>query len=219
MAPPTKPSLLKAALLLAVTVSGICLSRAPAALPADPAPDPRATVGNGSQTLGAQARDAADNLGLAAPVVVTVLNLDPRATIGEWEPLMSWPIVAIHMTLLPNGDVLMWDSDDGALDLTKYRWNPTTNVFTSTVAGGGLFCSGHSILSDGRVLMVGGHREDDHERGMKDVNIFNPSTNIWTNFGRAWPLAALTCSWSQPVTRTGGGTSRQTDPWQEKNHT
>jgi hypothetical protein len=53
--------------------------------------------------------------------------------------------------------------------------NTFTNVPNNTTD---LFCSGHSEMSDGRVLVVGGHGASD--AGTADVNIFDPATQTWT---------------------------------------
>jgi hypothetical protein len=55
-----------------------------------------------------------------------------------------------------------------------------------------LFCSGHAFLSDGRLLVAGGHIEDEH--GLPDANIFDPGTATWMAVapmrrGRWYPTA------------------------------
>jgi hypothetical protein len=98
------------------------------------------------------------------------------ATTGEFGPVVSWPLVAVHATLLPNGNVLVWD---GWETTTLARvWNPSNNNWTSVTNPVGLFCAGHSTLADGRTIVVGGHNGG--EVGIKATNIFNPSTNAWT---------------------------------------
>jgi hypothetical protein len=53
-----------------------------------------------------------------------------------------------------------------------------------------VFCSGHSFLADGQLLVTGGHLND--ERGLPDANIFDPRANTWTpvqpmHWGRWYP--------------------------------
>ena len=55
-----------------------------------------------------------------------------------------------------------------------------------------LFCSGHAFLSDGRLLVTGGHLSDDH--GLPDANIFDAATRGWTTVapmsrGRWYPTS------------------------------
>ena len=40
-----------------------------------------------------------------------------------------------------------------------------------------LFCSGHTLMADGRVMVSGGHFADD--RGLRVTNIFDPVTQTW----------------------------------------
>jgi hypothetical protein len=54
-----------------------------------------------------------------------------------------------------------------------------------------LFCGGHNFLADGRLLVVGGHLDD--ERGLPDVNILEPAGQ-WAqlepmHWGRWYPTA------------------------------
>jgi hypothetical protein len=59
-------------------------------------------------------------------------------------------------------------------------WNPTSGTFTSVNIGTGtnIFCAGHVHLPDGRILVAGGHLDNDI--GLRDTNIFNPTTRQWT---------------------------------------
>jgi hypothetical protein len=42
-----------------------------------------------------------------------------------------------------------------------------------------LFCSGHALMADGRVMVSGGHKKDD--RGLDVTNIFDPATESWAS--------------------------------------
>jgi galactose oxidase-like protein/Big-like domain-containing protein/glyoxal oxidase-like protein/Kelch motif protein len=116
------------------------------------------TVPDGSYTLTAVARDAAGNLTTSAPVTITVSN-----SVGQWSGRVGLPIVAIHMHLLPDGSLLAWGNPDtppadgGA---AARVWNPMQPqpVFQQVpnpVVD--VYCSGHSFLADGRLLVTGGH--------------------------------------------------------------
>jgi hypothetical protein len=99
-----------------------------------------------------------------------------EAQIGKWSPAMNWPLVAVHTSLLPNGELLIWDAWE--LPSSKARlWNPSTNVFTNVFNPWGLFCAAHSSLADGRLLVTGGHAGG--EIGIRQTNIFNPVTRSW----------------------------------------
>ncbi len=133
------------------------------------------TSTNGSHVLTARARDSV-NQTTSAAVAVNVSNTDPRAIVGEWSPVMNWPIVAVHATLMYTGEILMWDAWERPTSFAKV-WNPTTNVFTDVSITDGLFCAGHATGPDGRVVVMGGH--DGGEVGIKAVNVFDPITKTW----------------------------------------
>lgn len=135
------------------------------------------TVSNGQHTLTARARDSLNNT-VSAPITVNVQNTDPRAAVGEWSPLMNWPLVAVHSTLMHTGEILMWDAWEAPISQAKL-WNPSTNIFTNVPAAAGLFCSGHATDADGNLVVMGGH-EGPNGAGIKDVMMFNPTTKTWT---------------------------------------
>ena len=119
---------------------------------------------------------------------------------GQWSPVVHWPAVAIHMHVPPDGRVMFWFSTARVVDpdtgnSTSYG-SHTTN----------LFCSGHSFLPDGRLLVTGGERNFNND-GVPDANIFDYRTNIWTrgpdmNLGRWYPT---TCALANGETLTLSG--------------
>ncbi len=98
---------------------------------------------------------------------------EPQSREGEWSPTFEWPVVAVHLHLLPTGNVLSW----GKLG-DPQLWNPGTGTFTAAYSSTMLFCSGHAFLPDGRLLVTGGHIDDHH--GLPDANIFDPVSEAWT---------------------------------------
>ncbi len=93
---------------------------------------------------------------------------------GSWSPTFPWPVVALHASLMPNGRVLSWGHAG-----EPQVWDPATGEFTEVAGPIELFCAGHALLPDGRVLVTGGHIAAD--RGFPDVNIFTPSTQSWSS--------------------------------------
>jgi hypothetical protein len=108
--------------------------------------------------------------------VVSALTTDP-SIVGQWSAPAAWPVVAVHLSLLRTGKVLAFDN---ALDNTTSAvvWDPATNTFTNVSPADNLFCSGETQLADGRIMVIGGHINDDI--GIKDVNIFDPVTQTWS---------------------------------------
>jgi galactose oxidase len=129
---------------------------------------------------------------------------DPKE-VGRWNPVFALPNVAIHSHLLPDGKVLFWgrrDHPGDSLDVhecTPQVWDPVTRKTTPTpqpkaLDGStiNLFCSGHTILPDGKLLVVGGHINDGN--GLNQATVYDYRTGKWTalpimNAGRWYPSA------------------------------
>ncbi|MEM1143752.1 MAG: galactose oxidase-like domain-containing protein [Pseudomonadota bacterium] len=119
---------------------------------------------------------------------------------GRWSEVYEWPVTAIHMSLLHTGHVLLWsvDDDEELIDTGRegygepYLLDPTGDCFD--VAAGcftpkpnpvNIFCGGHAQLSDGSLLVNGGHVRDDV--GFADTFLFRYDRELndwnWTPQG------------------------------------
>jgi galactose oxidase len=103
----------------------------------------------------------------------SVAALGNESTVGRWASPFAWPIIGLHLHLLKNGKVLSWGKFG-----TPYVWDPVAKTFTAVPASTWLFCGGHAFLSDGRLLVNGGHISDNH--GLPDASLFDPVTNAWS---------------------------------------
>src|SRR5262245_12847257 len=109
--------------------------------------------------------------------------------VGQWGPVVSWPVVGINLALLPNGKVLAYDSiGDHATETYPNQdhtratlWDPATGTQTSVDLNDGfnIFCSGLAHLPDGRMFMAGGNK-DQQLNGIVQTHIFDPVTNLWS---------------------------------------
>lgn len=115
---------------------------------------------------------SATNAGTACPPSSSVQ--EPQATTGEWAAPFPWPVVAVHLHLLPSGQLLSWGR---AKFGEPHLWDPVTGGFSVVPSATDLFCSGHAFLADGRLLVTGGHIDEDH--GLPDANIFDAATRQW----------------------------------------
>jgi hypothetical protein len=137
---------------------------------------------------------------------------------GRWDPIFELPNVAIHTHVLPNGKVLFWgrrDQPTGSMhehECTPYIWTPRTGELTPTPqpkrADGtkvNLFCSGHTFLPDGRLLVVGGHVTDGD--GLDQACVYDYRTNTWTTLPvmneRRW-YPTVTTLWDGTVLVSSG---------------
>ncbi len=106
--------------------------------------------------------------------------------IGWWGPVATWPVVAIHASLLPSGEVLFWQKANGGFlqpgfqETTTYLWDPVWDVVVtvSEIAENDLFCSAHASLADGRSIAIGGHNV--FLDGIDGVNIYDSLADTWT---------------------------------------
>jgi hypothetical protein len=154
----------------------------------------------------------------------------PASVVGQWSAVHGWPDVAIHVHLLPNGKILSY-SDDGVPGLKERRAGHTKAFVVDIPPGGApassvayipndetnLFCSGHAFLPDGRLLVVGGH-VDENYYGAAEANIFEhqgqyrwvSQTQAPMNAGR-WYASAITLA-NGEVLALGGTINGQGDP-------
>jgi hypothetical protein len=137
-------------------------------------------------------RGQSDLLAISVDATFTTAT-SSASTYGEWSPVITWPLVAVHAALLPTGDVVMWDAWETPGTPSGRLWNPTTQVFTSVpVPSSALFCAGHTYLADARPMVIGGHHGSDI--GIADTNAFDPATNNWLSlapmfYSRWYPTA------------------------------
>src|SRR5436305_1263519 len=112
-------------------------------------------------------RESAANNAAARANVATVTG-DP-GVVGQWGPVVDWPVVAINAALLPNGKVLAYDSvGDHATETYPVQdhtratvWDPSTASQTDVTLNDGynIFCSGFAHLPNGQVFVAGGTKD------------------------------------------------------------
>lgn len=110
--------------------------------------------------------------------------LPPDAsTIGHWSAPVELGLVAVNMVHLHTGKILMYGGENhGGTSATV--WDPATNALRLVPAPYNVFCSGHSALADGRILVVGGHDNAANILGSNQAAIFDPVTESWTSVPR-----------------------------------
>ena len=119
----------------------------------------------------------------------TVKAQDP-SLVGQWSSVQDWPVVSIHIIMLPTREVLFWAYND---DQGFYLWDPETDLIRqATNPQSNIFCSGHSFLPDGTLLISGGHIPPNNTVGLNRAIIYDPYSDFWTdvpdmNGGRWYP--------------------------------
>jgi galactose oxidase-like protein/Big-like domain-containing protein len=109
--------------------------------------------------------------------------------VGSWGPVMDWPVVGVHVALLPNGKVLAYDSvGDHATETYAVHdhtratvWDPISGTQTPVWVDTGynVFCSGLAHLTDGSLFVAGGNLNAQLQ-GIVQTHVFNPVTNRWS---------------------------------------
>jgi hypothetical protein len=164
---------------------------------------------SGSHTLSARARNTSNLTTTSSPVNVTVDNSGNPAVIGSWSSVVNIPAVAVNLVLLKNNTVLFYQ--DGA---TPTVWDYVNGKFTGVPISPDLFCSGHALLADGRVLVVGGFGGTGSTLGIANAEIFDPSNNGWT------AVPSMTYRrWYPTATTLADGRILVTAGWQTSQHT
>jgi hypothetical protein len=128
--------------------------------------------GTGNHTLEFTAGDLSVT---SSPVDVSALSAE--AATGRWGPVVNWDIVPLHMNLLPSGKILAWGKTDVPPDTMGMPrlWDPAAGSPSSApmiMVDTMLFCAGHTLMPDGRLMVSGGHLKDD--RGIPTTYFFSP---------------------------------------------
>ena len=119
---------------------------------------------------------------------------------SDSNPLYKLDTVAVHMALLPTNKVIVFSGDDN--EIWKWWkgkssvWDPQPpNKEEKSSSVRNLFCAGHCLLPDGRLLVAGGQSTVHHiapaiasffgllqiftKGADHDINIFDPQKNRW----------------------------------------
>ena len=117
---------------------------------------------------------------LAAGLLVAAVPLGGQSSsVGEWSAVFGMPLVAVHAALMQTGELLFFDAWEIPGTPSARVWNPDTGNYTSVANGfAELFCAGHILTHDGRLLTAGGH--NGAGVGTPDATFFDATTRQWT---------------------------------------
>ena len=161
----------------------------------------------GGHALAARARDAAGNLATSGSVSVTVSNTTIESQIGSWSAPVDLGLVMVHASLLHTGKVLMWRGENSG-GSSATLWDPNTGALRPVPNSfSNLFCSGHTALADGTILVAGGHDNVNGILGAADVNLFDPVSESWRGAApmahRRWYPTATTLADGRVLVTSG----------------
>src|SRR4026209_2613170 len=112
------------------------------------------------------------------------------SAVGQWGTTQPFPFISVHACLMPDGKVIFWDYSGN----TRI-WDPvTTAITTPAQPGRNTFCSGNSLMGDGRLFVPGGHIQNNV--GLPSASYYDPVANTWTsvpdmNAGRWYPSSTV----------------------------
>ena len=121
-----------------------------------------------------------------------------RGAIG---PVVDWPLIPIHVALLPDGRVLSYGTDGQGRQGAQFQydvWDPAegtgaaSHLTLPNTTGADTFCSGQIVLpASGAVLLTGGDRTLNGVRNYSsnDVNLFDWRSNAL--YSAQQPMAQL----------------------------
>lgn len=143
-------------------------------------------------------------------------NVTP-ACIGQWSPPFKWGTneeselgtVAVHLSVLPNGEVFGWSRGDYNGIEPVITWNPITNTYVRGPSMDDLFCSGHAFLPDGKLLVAGGVLNGAAVAAAYDWRTGTWGTAIPTNNKRYYPTNCPLANGEQLVIAGGMGKNAQ----------
>jgi hypothetical protein len=102
----------------------------------------------------------------ADPFLGKVTPASDADVTGMYAPQIAWPLIGLHMALLPNGHVVSYGTPLGTAKqggMTYDDWSPAlgsaggAHTQASSMHSYDSFCNALQVLPDGRVLMVGGN--------------------------------------------------------------
>jgi len=113
------------------------------------------------------------------------------STGGVFGAVITWPIIPIHMVLLPDGRVMNYGTNESGAQgaqLIYDVWDPSLGTGTNShmvlpnTTGTDIFCSSQSLMLSGEVLTSGGDLTINGKRNFSNnqTTIFSPSANTLT---------------------------------------
>jgi Domain of unknown function (DUF1929)/Glyoxal oxidase N-terminus len=136
--------------------------------------------------------------GRSGPARETAAN--PAAT-GSWTAPFNLTLVSIHAVMLHTGQVLLFSWPNNTVGSNAVLWDPVSGQITNIALTyeRDVFCSGTTVLQDGRVFIAGGHIYQgalQPTQGVINTTIFDPVANSWTegpvmSQARWYPTATL----------------------------
>ena len=102
--------------------------------------------------------------------------------VGQWGPVISWPLIPVSIANLPDGRILSWSGSERETwprPEQNYStvWDPSDGSFTDLFTiGHNMFCAHLAMMADGRVFVNGGR----NQANTPFVSLFDWRSTSWT---------------------------------------
>ncbi|MCK5830165.1 MAG: DUF1929 domain-containing protein [Methylococcales bacterium] len=104
---------------------------------------------------------------------------------GMWSAVGGWPLFAIHMAVLPTGEVMTYGTDESGrgLGFAYDIWDPKKSLQSSAhltlpvETNTNIFCSMQNLVGNGSLLITGGDQKPTAGSGgfgIREANLFDP---------------------------------------------
>ncbi len=103
--------------------------------------------------------------------------------VGRFGPVIDWPLIPVHISLLPNGKVFSFGTDRAGnqqayiYDTWDFYQGWTHNTF-DTQLGTDSFCGSADLLPSGDVLIGGGDTRNPINFGIRSTNFFKTQIEV-----------------------------------------
>jgi hypothetical protein len=135
-------------------------------------------------------RKAVQQMMMAAPAAAPVGSTDAQ-TKGVFGAPVTWPLIGLHVVLLPDGRVMSYGTDEQGQQGGQFVydvWDPTLGTDTAAhmvlpnTTGTDIFCSGQSVFLSGDVLITGGDLTINGKRNFSNqqTTVFHLQTDTVT---------------------------------------
>ena len=104
------------------------------------------------------------------------------SVVGQWGPVIQWPLIPVSIANLPDGRILTWSGSERETWPSPEQnystvWDPANNTFTDLFTiGHNMFCAHLAMMADGRVFVNGGR----NQANTPYVSLFDWRTTSWT---------------------------------------
>ena len=101
---------------------------------------------------------------LSAALLATTVPASANNTVGAWSTVHSWPLIAVHAVLMPDGRVLSYGTTASGQQTGNFIyavWDPSAGLDAGHLTlpnntGTDIFCSSQVVVPQGNQVFIAG---------------------------------------------------------------